>query len=74
MHKAGSVRGKVSGMGEEIRAHRAEMWVFTHSCFFFQKAYIFLGCELTGDTVVFSHNTWGDAKNASIVFVVLSQG
>ncbi|KAF8911062.1 Sec63 Brl domain-containing protein [Gymnopilus junonius] len=24
-------------------------------------------CELTGDTVVFGHNTWGDAKNASII-------
>ncbi|KIM49391.1 hypothetical protein M413DRAFT_407291 [Hebeloma cylindrosporum] len=27
-------------------------------------------CELTGDTVIFGHNTWGDARNASIMFVL----
>jgi len=26
-----------------------------------------LGCELTGDTVVFGHSAWGDAKHASIM-------
>jgi len=25
------------------------------------------GCELTGDTVVFGGNVWGDAKDASIM-------
>ena len=30
-----------------------------------------LGCELTGDTVVFGQNAWGDAKNASIMSVLL---
>jgi hypothetical protein len=28
------------------------------------------GCELTGDTVVFGQNKWGDAKNASIMLVI----
>jgi len=27
------------------------------------------GCELTGDTVLFGKGAWGDAKNASIMFV-----
>lgn len=27
------------------------------------------GCELTGDTVVFGQNAWGDAKSATIMSV-----
>lgn len=29
------------------------------------------GCELTGDTVLFGKGAWGDAKNASIMFVYI---
>lgn len=31
-----------------------------------------LGCELTGDTVVFGHSAWGDAKHASIMSACFS--
>lgn len=29
---------------------------------------ILIGCELTGDTVTFGNNAWGDAKNAAIMY------
>ena len=30
---------------------------------------IIAGCELTGDSMFFGNDKWGDGKNASIMFV-----
>ena len=33
------------------------------------EAYAPIGCELTGDTVQFGKSAWGEAKNATMMFV-----
>lgn len=41
----------------------------THLTRIVLETFIVVGCELTGDTVAFGQNAWGDANNATIMSV-----